>query len=81
MGSLATLLQEMGLVARIPHKVLRLSRLFSVHFSIESVNNALREGRQSASDHFRSEVQRNEVTGPKGTKQGSGRAGARTHVS
>lgn len=67
-GSLAACLQEMGLVARIPHKVLRLSRLFPIHFSIESTNNALRERRQSVSVNFRSEVQINEVTGSKDTQ-------------
>lgn len=67
-------LQEMDLAARIPHKVLKIPTLF-YPFSPLSLFNALREGRQSILDYFRSEVQRNEVTSPK-VKQGSGRTRA-----
>lgn len=78
-GSLAGCVQEMGFVDRIPHKVLRLSRLFSTIFLL-SLLTVLWKGSQSISDHFRSEMQRIEVTGPKIIEVGSGRAEAGTHV-
>lgn len=61
----------MSLAARIAHKVLRVSTLF-YPFPPLSLFNALRKGRQSISDYFRSEVQSNEITGPKVKQLGRG---------